>query len=240
MKYQVVFDAAHPGFRTWSFASFGLIVVFFGIIFFIYPGLIRGKSRLSKRLLALFMIAAAILWTSVSFSTTQKQVLRLSSALRENRCGIAEGRVEHFQAESDFPKKRPESFDVGNCHFFYDEGVVTGAFNQPRTWGGPIYEGEQVRIHYLGNDIARLEVAAATEPPQASPSPAATPGPAPTLHPDGDATLKKQKDVTTQYGSVAEPAGTRVHLLDEREGKWTVECNAGRLEVSPQDLIPAE
>ncbi len=35
---------------------------------------------------------------------------------------------------------------------------MTAGFHQSVQHGGPIHEGLQVRIHYLGNDIAKLEI----------------------------------------------------------------------------------
>lgn len=85
---------------------------------------------------------------------------------------------------------------------------------------------------------------AVSPPPSVKPaSSAASPqstSAVPILRPGGNAILKTQMQVATQYGAVTAQAGTRVHLVGEHDGKWTVECNAGRLEANAQDLTPVE
>jgi len=52
-----------------------------------------------------------------------------------------------------------ETFTVNGVRFSYSDFGVTCGFNNSASHGGPIREGLQVRIHYVGNAILRLEVA---------------------------------------------------------------------------------
>jgi hypothetical protein len=52
-----------------------------------------------------------------------------------------------------------ESFCVQEQCFSYSDYVVTTGFHNTASHGGPIREGLNVRIEYIGNIILKLEVA---------------------------------------------------------------------------------
>lgn len=83
---------------------------------------------------------------------------RLKNALREGRCEVIEGVVTHFVP---MPPEghAPERFMVGGQLFTYSSYGISPGFSWIRANGGPIENGVYIRIHHLGNDIARLEVA---------------------------------------------------------------------------------
>jgi hypothetical protein len=51
-----------------------------------------------------------------------------------------------------------ESFVVGGKRFQYSDFAMRAGFDETRSHGGPVREGLHVRIHYFGDDIAKLEV----------------------------------------------------------------------------------
>ena len=51
-----------------------------------------------------------------------------------------------------------ESFAVGGHRFSYSDYVVTSGFHNTASHGGPIHDGLDVRVSYLGNLILRLEI----------------------------------------------------------------------------------
>jgi hypothetical protein len=52
-----------------------------------------------------------------------------------------------------------EWFIVGGKRFEYSDYHVTAGFNQTSSHGGPIRKGLNIRVHFEGDSIARLEVA---------------------------------------------------------------------------------
>ena len=56
-------------------------------------------------------------------------------------------------------------WQLGSLRFAYSESEVTNAFNDSARFGGPIHEGEWVRICFVGRRIVRLEIAAGDPPP---------------------------------------------------------------------------
>ena len=52
-----------------------------------------------------------------------------------------------------------EHFCVRQACFEYSDFVITAGFNNTASYGGPIRDGLPVRVTYVGNAIAKLEVA---------------------------------------------------------------------------------
>jgi hypothetical protein len=145
MEYNVVFDVAESGYRQWCFPAFGLIFVAAAFRAPIRtPGLRRG-----------FYIVFAALWTILAFGGTLADYLNLSADLRNGRCSVVEGVVSEYR---QLPPG-PETFVVAGQRFKYSDHVLTAGFNHTQSHGGPMREGLRVRIHYAGNEIARLEIA---------------------------------------------------------------------------------
>lgn len=154
MDYQIVFDVAQGGFTKWPFAVSGIPFVVLGI------GLVYFRHRLPSRTSKFFPFAFlgfAIVWTLFAFLITAGGYSKLATALREGRCEVTEGVVSAFHP-MPYGGHEMEWFEVNDKRFEYSDFVVTAGFNNTASHGGPIYEGLQVRIHHIGNDIARLEV----------------------------------------------------------------------------------
>jgi hypothetical protein len=86
----------------------------------------------------------------------------LIDALVEGRCKVVEGVVSNF---SRMPPggKGWESFEVSGVSFRYSDNIYSRGFHQTTARGGPVAEGQQVRIAYLETEIARLEIKKGTE-----------------------------------------------------------------------------
>jgi hypothetical protein len=161
-----VFDVLDSGFKSWTFSAFGLIFVAAGVLLFVGPRLIKATSipffdlqaRWSKNFRYLFL-GFAVLWTVVVFASTYEQHLRHRELARSNACRVVEGPVDHF-LPMPYAGHANESFSVQGVHFEYSDYVVTDAFNNTSSHGGPIAAGSYARICYdpSGNQILRLEI----------------------------------------------------------------------------------
>jgi hypothetical protein len=155
VEYTVVFDVTQSGFRNLWFPAFGLIFVAVG------SGLVVFRRHLSARTPRFFPFAFlgfAIFWTIATFAGTAGGYSSLASALREGRCEVVTGEVTQFHP-MPATGHDTERFVVSGRHFKYSDYIVSPGFNNTSSHGGPIREGLSVRIHHVGNDIARLEVA---------------------------------------------------------------------------------
>jgi len=163
MNYVLVFDAAARGYSTWTFAAAGLLFVAVGI------GLVRYRNALAERLtghvpprvargLAYCFLGFAVLWTAIVFAATHRESRTVQDALRNGNAPVVEGRVEGF-TPMPYTGHALEHFTVCGVPFSYSDYEVTEGFNRTSSHGGPLREGLWVRIAYVGNLIARLEIA---------------------------------------------------------------------------------
>ena len=156
MDYTVVFDVSQSGYRHWWFPALGLIFVLIASVLF------RFRHKLGTRTPKSFpyvCLGIAIFVTVVAFAGTAGNYLSLASALREGRCEVVTSEVTQFHPMPASGRRATKRFVVGGRQFKYSDYIVSAGFNNTSSHGGPIREGLSVRIHHVGNNIARLEVA---------------------------------------------------------------------------------
>jgi hypothetical protein len=161
MEYRTVFDIATAGYKSWYFPTFGLIFVTAGAI------LVANRKNLpswwakhprASNVFAFYFFGFAVLWTLVSFFSTYSQYSSLSKARSASDLRVAEGVVTNFKPMPAIGHAM-ERFCVSRVCFEYSDYVIAGGFNNTTSHGGPIREGLQVRVSYVGNSIVKLEVA---------------------------------------------------------------------------------
>lgn len=165
-QFVKVFDVLDSGFRDWQFPAFGLIFVFIGVLIFFAPRIIQAtgipfmdfKSRTSW-LFRYFFLGFAIFWTSSAFLATFTSYLRHKAMARDNTCRVVEGPIENF-VPMPYSGHSDESFTVEGVPFKYSDYLITDAFNNTASHGGPIDENAYVRICYdpKRDEILRLEI----------------------------------------------------------------------------------
>ncbi|MTJ82831.1 MAG: hypothetical protein F8N37_17725 [Telmatospirillum sp.] len=161
-----VFDVTESGFRDWGFSAFGLIFVAIGIIIFVFPKIISktGIPYLNIRstwnlLFRYFFLGFSVLWTCMALYFTYSQHLKHEEMVRYNKCRVVEGPVQNF-VPMPYTGHAEESFSVSGVRFQYSDYIVTDAFNNTSSHGGPVNDNSYVRICYdpVGNAILRLEI----------------------------------------------------------------------------------
>ena len=159
MSYRIVFDIAESGYRGWTYPALGMIFVVIGVFIAAFRNRLPTRGpRWAARTFPFVFLGASLLWVSATFLSTYGEYLRLRAALRERTTSVVEGKAERFASAAQTGSAF-ESFCVGETCFRYSDYVVTSAFNHTHAKGGPVLEGRQVRVTYLGNAIVRLEVA---------------------------------------------------------------------------------
>jgi len=117
----------------------------------------RRKVRFSRtltRFAAGLMVAAGLFLAGVIYY----QQWTMAELLRHGAYTVVEGQVTEFVPEP--PEGHVgEHFRVGAARFSYATYRGTGAFNRTHPAGGPIRDGQFVRIAYANGDILRLEIA---------------------------------------------------------------------------------
>lgn len=155
MEYRTVFEVAEGSFNAWTFPSFGLIFVVVG------ASLVAGRKNLpgwwskhprASSAFAFYYFGFAVLWTLTAFLIAYSQYSSLSRARHVNNVRVAEGLVNSFEP-MPVAGHAMERFCVSGVCFKYSDYVVTGGFNNTSSHGGPIHEGLQVRVSYVGDSI---------------------------------------------------------------------------------------
>jgi len=159
MQYEVVFDISQAGFRCWWFLAPGVVFVFVGcgLVYFRHRLPVRGP-RWCRRVFPIGFLGFAILWTVTAFGSTYLEYVQLRRALASGTASVIEGRVEGFDP-MPYTGHKDESFVVAGKRFQYSDFEATSAFNNSKSHGGPIDDGLQVRLWYVGNRIVKVAVA---------------------------------------------------------------------------------
>ncbi|CCN69674.1 hypothetical protein [Vibrio nigripulchritudo] len=163
--YEVAFDIKYEGFWSLFFVAPGFLFCFISY----YALTNREKiSRLSfyasgkksdpkkTSVVLWFMLIFATFWTGLVSYGLGSQLFELLSKYHKGDYLVIEGIVENFDPMPYSGRKR-ESFSVKGIYFQYSDFSVTPGFNNTTSHGGPIREGLQVRISYIGNTILKLE-----------------------------------------------------------------------------------
>jgi len=158
MNYETIFDLTQEGFRVWPGPALGSILLLVG------AWLIAARDRLPRTTLPFFRVfpflffGFAVVWTIVMSAASYREYRELTAALKGNRLLSVEGRVTDFRP-APYTGHTLERFCVRGVCFAYSDFVHTFGFHKTMSHGGPIHDGLEVRISYVGNVIVRLEIA---------------------------------------------------------------------------------
>jgi hypothetical protein len=160
MRYEVVFDIRDAGFRCWWFLVPGVVLVLVGCcLLYLRDRLpLRAPEWRRQAVPPVGFLGFAVIWIGAAFHFTYGEYVRLSRVLDAGAASVVEGRVEDFHP-MPYTGHQDESFVVAGRRFQYSDFEPTCAFNTGRSHGGPIEQGLQVRLWYVGDRIVRMAVA---------------------------------------------------------------------------------
>jgi hypothetical protein len=149
-KYATVFDISQHPYRELVWLILAIVVVF-PLVAMLFDA-IWHRKRPDKGLMLVVILFLFFAVPGLYF--TWHRYVTLRSDYLNGKDSYTEGIVQNFVS---LPKQ--ESFSVNGHQFSYSDYVITQAFNNMATHGGPIREGLKVKIWFVGNDILRLDVA---------------------------------------------------------------------------------
>ena len=114
-------------------------------------------GSVSRVLIPLSVTGFGLLWLFIG-SLNYAHFASLRSLARSENIDVVEGTVTQF-VPAPFESHAQESFVVNGHRFAYSEHDETTGFHQTQAQGGPVREGQRVRIAYSGRDILKLEIA---------------------------------------------------------------------------------
>ena len=150
MPYETVFEISWQTF-PWPVLIVGVTALALGAVVL---ALRFSRGSRSWRVVGIALMIMGLFWSL-------KQVLdhhRLTQALATHQTQVVEGPVSNYEFRMH-DGHGFESFFVNGAGFHYSDFVPSGGYHQPASQGGVLREGLQVRLHYLGNTILRVEIA---------------------------------------------------------------------------------
>ena len=158
MNYKVIFDIAKSASPDYPVEAIPLVII--GLFLVVFrrrlPGWWGNHPRASS-IFSFFFFGFSLLITTLIFFITYRDYSELLEAESSGKLSVTEGKVKNF-IPMPVAGHAMESFCVAESCFEYSDYVITGGFNNSTSHGGPINEGLQVRVSYLGNKIVKLEV----------------------------------------------------------------------------------
>jgi hypothetical protein len=131
-------------------AGFGAYVLLWGYERDV--GMWGGEVAVGSLALAAAGIALAV---ATVLAASQSPALALREQLDEGRASVVQGPVQdHLNSNWSY-----ECFSVSGHRFCYDNSSGSPGFHQTHNNGGPIHDGLDVRVTYIGDEIVRLEIA---------------------------------------------------------------------------------
>lgn len=129
-------------------------------LIFLTMGLLLIKFFKNKRpylVVGVFVASMASLFLLISMVIFIPNFVLLRTAYTSGKTVVVEGVVQNFRPA---PSLGPaiESFSVDGVSFAYNALDNTSCFHNAPFRGGPIREGMDVRIHYYGDCIQRIDL----------------------------------------------------------------------------------
>lgn len=157
-EYRVAYDLIQAGYQNWLQAIPGTIIGIVGLVMLMK----RVKSHsvtadLKNSSISIFMIIFGMIWVA-AFAGNYSIYAGLRDSVMKGGYETVEGRVSNF-VPMPYEGHAQEHFDVNGKKFSYSDYDLTKGFNKTKSHGGPIREGLQVRINYVGESIVKLEIA---------------------------------------------------------------------------------
>ncbi len=152
MHYVTAFDISDSGYRSAGLPAFGALFVLLGALAAVYHwrrGAYWNRHPRRNTVVALVVLAAALLWTTVGFSAIYHYYLWLMAERLPGGYGQVEGPIANLKplAESG---QAGQGFCVNEHCFRYENDSAR-----------QLHPGQPVRVTYIGATLIKLEVAEA-------------------------------------------------------------------------------
>jgi hypothetical protein len=158
MDYQVVFDISQ-GYHWSPFLLTGLTIDAGCLIALAYLFLTRAQPNRKAHIFAIgCVVFVSTLLVGNSFGSTYPIYRDYQRLLEGGHATVVEGPITDFRPEPWQGHAPPERFVVNGVAFEYSYFTESPGFHTTAARGGPLRNGQYVRIHYTGMTILKLEL----------------------------------------------------------------------------------
>jgi hypothetical protein len=152
MDFETVFAFDEVHYAGWGPVVVGLVILVVGTL------AVAGKTFLWRGSqpppMSWAVLTLGVFWSVVATITNYGEYSAARRAMETKQYSVIEGPVTGF---SELPKKT-EQFTVRGKMFSYSGDKDSPGFHLVRLDGGPVHEGEYVRVTYVDNTILKLEI----------------------------------------------------------------------------------
>lgn len=158
MNCQTIFDISVVGYRYWPVVAGGVLasaVLFLGVIF--RERIRRWSTNRYPAVMPFLMFGFMVYWTVAVFNDSYGAYKTLRDMTVSGKAQVVEGIVEEYRPDYGPGEtgQRGESFRVEGTWFkYYGASLGAPGFHE----NGRIQKGQHVRVTYVGEDIAKLDI----------------------------------------------------------------------------------
>jgi hypothetical protein len=135
-----------------------LVAIVLAVVWVLWTRYKRPPYK-AARVMPWLALIFSVVWSVAWAGPGTVNFLRARRAMVEGRANVLEGIVHDFVPEPS-QGHASECFSVQDKSFCYARHVLMPGFRQSQPADGPIHNGLHVRVHYLDDDILKLEIAA--------------------------------------------------------------------------------
>lgn len=152
IEYYNIIDS---GLSVISFILPGILFVLLSLIILYVMKKYNAKPKKIRNMY--FLLGFSVLWSLTILISTGVEYKKLSNIYKNEKYSVVEGYVKNFKPKSYFEKVN-ETFSVNGVPFKIRDSESRMGFNTTKSHGGPIDEGEYVRIKYYEGIILQLQI----------------------------------------------------------------------------------
>ncbi len=130
-----------------------LVIVLISIALYLFVRL-RKSALLLVKVIPFLTLVGIVGLINLSYNSNKGYKVLKEALINKDHSSI-EGIVTDF-SPLDLSTSKPETFIVDGIKFSYADNIKTFGFNKSSTLGGPIREGQEVRIFYYKEIIIGL------------------------------------------------------------------------------------
>jgi hypothetical protein len=163
MQYQVLYDIQQIAYPGWWIFGVGFVLISVGTSFFLLRdsafmnAIFDLGGALRRAIVPLFLACFGLLWIFIG-CLNYAHFAEIRRIAHNENVDVAEGRVTQF-VPMPYEGHADETFVVNGHRFAYSEYDETTGFHHTQSHGGPMRDGLQVRITFVGDAITKLEIA---------------------------------------------------------------------------------